>query len=460
MRYAIFVFVVLLFGCGSHPFVSNEPDAGPTDASVKFGDASVSFDDGGCIGLECRQTCASTSVSGTVYDPKGTTPLYNVLVYVPNAPLAPITDGPTCTACQGTVTAPLVHTTTDELGHFTLANMPDGDDVPLVLQLGKWRRHIVLPHVTACKDNTFNTKASSKDKSIESLVRLPRKQAEGSPSDNIPRMAVTTGACDFAECFLVNTIGIDATQFDKGGRVDIYDGAQSVVYPTSHGSATTNLYADLGTMMKYDILVNSCECQTYDRGAGYANALSYLNAGGRVFGTHFQYNLFASEVQCAGDATCKGAADLASVAQWRGNDNAAQRSEPYFINQTIPKGQAMAKWLYDVGGGTFGQVSLFDVRHDVDMVSAGATSWIQAGTANDYSSLYLSFNTPVEADAGAQCGRGVFSDVHVAGTSYTNFCENGLLAEDYAPNMNALEFLFFDLSSCVQDDKKPAVIPN
>jgi hypothetical protein len=92
---------------------------------------------------------------------------------------------------------------------------------------------------------------------------------------------------------------------------------------------------------------------------------------------------------------------------------------------------------------------------------AAATRWIytqdpQATGATTYSTLYMTFNTPVGQPASAQCGRAVFSDVHVAGAS-SGFCANP--DPSYGPNLNALEFLFFDLLSCVQDDTQTPIAP-
>jgi hypothetical protein len=79
-----------------------------------------------------------------------------------------------------------------------------------------------------------------------------------------------------------------------------------------------------------------------------------------------------------------------------------------------------------------------------------------------YAAMYMSFNTPVPVPVADQCGRAVFSDVHLSGTSDdTNFPSECANADDgtHAVNEKALEFLFFDLSSCVQDNSMPPPPP-
>ena len=314
--------------------------------------------------------------------------------------------------------------------------------------------------------NTYNTKLDVHDTTSEALMRLPKRQPDGSPDDNIPLIAVTTGACDYGECFLLNTIGIDQKEFEVGGRVHIYDGVGGeTAYPHTYGNSLVDLFEQPGVLAQYDTVFVSCECSTYDRGTGYANVESYLNSGGRFFGTHYAYNFFANQAQCAAggaDTTCNGPASFNSVAQWKGDDGSVFYAPPYVIDQSFPKGQSFATWLYDLQGGTLGEVDLNDTRGDVDMVAPSqATRWIytqmpQANGATTYSTLYMTFNTPVGQPANAQCGRAVFSDVHVAGLS-TGFCQNPDSA--YSPNLNALEFLFFDLASCVQDDAKKPITP-
>src|SRR5205823_329197 len=91
------------------------------------------------------------------------------------------------------------------------------------------------------------------------------------------------------------------------------------------------------------------------------------------------------------------------------------------------------------------------------------------------SEQYLSFNTPVGSPEDMQCGRVVFTDIHMrtpvttaTGTtggdksSATLPFPTGCLTNAMSPQAKALEFLFFDLSSCIQPDATtplPPVLP-
>ena len=65
------------------------------------------------------------------------------------------------------------------------------------------------------------------------------------------------------------------------------------------------------------------------------------------------------------------------------------------------------------------------------------------------------------ADAGEQCGKVLFSDFHAAAGS--NFQQVPFPAEcngnPLDPQEAALEFMLFDLSSCIQVDTYPPIPP-
>src|SRR5262249_17798606 len=54
----------------------------------------------GCVGLQCQQVACNggppTTLTGRVFAPDGITPLYNAIVYVPNTPPGPFSEGVSC----------------------------------------------------------------------------------------------------------------------------------------------------------------------------------------------------------------------------------------------------------------------------------------------------------------------------------------------------------------------------
>src|SRR5688572_26206883 len=148
-------------GAGGAPLA---PTAGAGNTSTNAGGSSSDeFADFGDVdstpvgGTGARTSCdgrPKTTVRASVYDPAGRLPLYNVMVYVPSAPLDPIVEGVTCDRCDATASGrPVAAALTNPAGEFVMEDVPDGTDIPLVIQMGKWRREIVLPQVLPCQEN-------------------------------------------------------------------------------------------------------------------------------------------------------------------------------------------------------------------------------------------------------------------------------------------------------------------
>jgi hypothetical protein len=157
---------------GTDTGTSDDPNT--TDPTITSADSSSSGDatsGAPCVNLECQiPVCpnGTTTLKGVVYAPEGTLPLYNVVVYVPNAAVDPIPDGVTCDTCQtGLSGEPIVAALSDTTGEFVLEGVPAGADIPLVITVGKWRREVTSP--TSCPASTT--------RSTPDLTRLPRTRA-------------------------------------------------------------------------------------------------------------------------------------------------------------------------------------------------------------------------------------------------------------------------------------------
>ncbi|MGH7285694.1 MAG: carboxypeptidase regulatory-like domain-containing protein, partial [Polyangiaceae bacterium] len=230
-------------------------------------------------GIDCN---VSGTVAGTAYAPNGTLPLYNVIVFAPTQALDPLTDGVSCDTCGSVSGKPAATTVSDATGHFELQGVPAGDNVPIVFQVGKWRRQVTVPHVdSGCATTTLTD---------PNMTRLPKNHTEG----DIPHIAVTTGDCDSIACVLPK-MGIDSSEF---GVQSEYASKRVIMYqgdgPSTAAGITKaqNLWGVPTEISKYDVAIFSCECyEAQDsKSPGDETVVSdYLNAGGRTFGTDFMY---------------------------------------------------------------------------------------------------------------------------------------------------------------------------
>lgn len=464
-------------GCGGgdgSTFGDGSGDAGPfadPDGGGTFGGMG---DDGGatkpCTSGLCKQqvSCPNggdSTVSGVVYDPAGKVPLYNVVVYVPDAPLGDITTGATCDKCGQTLSgSPLVTTITDAAGKFSLGHMPVGHDIPLVVQVGKWRRQITIPNVGQCVD----TPLAAAD------TRLPKNHTEG----NIPLIAITTGGADSMEC-LPRRMGIDDSEFStKGGagRIHLYKGddnpgsgqvATGAFAANVGGGATfapsTDLWSTEDELKAYDMVVLSCEgtLNPSTKPMTSREALyNYETIGGRVFASHW-HRLWFSD----------GPSPVPSIGTWK-DQKQTDTTQDAIVNDSFPKGAAFADWLVNVGASqTRKTLSITQARDNINAIDTSmARDWATipayAGASPTAAVQFTSYNAPIGAPDDQICGRAVYTDLHVsagarndhagAGMAFPSGCE----VADLSAQEKALEFMLFDLASCIQkDDQAPKPPP-
>ena len=223
--------------CMGFPDTSTGVDGGPGLVATDAGGWSLPLtlsDAGACQGLQCSvPTCSggqTTTITGKVYDPAAINPVYNAIVMIPNGVVQPIPAGVSNSACGG---APLpsavtpntfAYTATD--GSFTLTSVPVGTAIPLVIQLGRWRREVTINTSSLACGGTMNISTGCSglnhySSTASCLTRLPRTQSEG----NIPLTAIGTGGLDAIECMLYR-IGVSSTMFtdeNSGGRIHIFD---------------------------------------------------------------------------------------------------------------------------------------------------------------------------------------------------------------------------------------------
>ncbi len=449
---------------------------------------------------------AATSISGTVYDPAGLNPLYNVIVSIPNAPLDPIPTGASCTSCDAQVSGqPIATALTDSSGHFVLNSVPWGTDFPLVMQLGKWRRQVTITASMVthqCADNPITDSPPDAGTLAARLLRLPRNIHDGDNNGqytSMPKIAITTGQIDALECLLTRA-GIDTAEFTNPagtGHINLFSllptsdansgdngateyaaGAGGAAFPVA-----TTLFDSAATEQTYDIIIVNCAgvaSRYVTPGSGYyvtearrQNLKTYVNSGGRVFLEHY----FASFLT----STSTLAAPYGELATWDGTlETAIPSGSPdlaTLVDQSFAKGQAFAQWLQTVQASTtLGTLQLsypnnvyLNSKYTAITTSAPATRWIYnpvSSTDNTSSHVHY-FDLVTPTDQTAKCGRIVYTGIHVSSSSSgtdqdavrilggTPVFPTECMVRPLNSQEKALEFMFFDLSGCVT----PVILP-
>jgi hypothetical protein len=184
---------------------------------------------------------------------------------------------------------------------------------------------------------------------------------------------------------------------------------------------------------------------------------AYADAGGRVFASHW-HNVWIQ----------RGPAPWPQVATFMGGPDLSNARTQFVadIETSFPKGMALADWLVAVNASMMrGKLGIYEAQHTVSAVAPMfSTRWIHSMATSPTSVQYFTFNTPAGAEAGKECGRVVFTDIHVSSGDQSNRpWPTGCRTTELSPQEKALAFMLFDLSSCVQRDdvppRPPVVIP-
>src|SRR6478752_855209 len=441
--------------CASTQSEVSDVDASAVVPNADGGGVTLQKADGGvtvkasnnCRGLQCQLTTCTgmgvtTTISGTVYDPAGNNPMYNANVYIPvmaKDALPAFGTGASCDTCAGApALVALRSARTDSNGNFTLSDVPVGTKIPIVVQMGKWRREIVLTSVASCTSNAVTGNCTAPNPA-DCVFRLPKNHTDGYDpvagtytKADVPKLAIVSGNADPFDCLLLKA-GLDPAEFGDNTSSKRFHFFQSDSNPgnklsASYGASVTgaalwnNLNGAGSNLMSYDVVLLPCEGGNYDKqttgNTPYQNLISYADAGGRAFATHFSYT-WLQYPSVKGYVAAPN--DWSKVAKWTHSSGTTNTQDPMtaVVDTSFPKGSVYSTWLQNVSAtATPTKLTVHEGRQDLTTLGADTQSWMSATdtkypTAPNYSPLFT-FNTPYAVGSANQCGRVVFSDFHVS----------------------------------------------
>ena len=383
-----------------------------------------------CTGLCLQQVSCpnggTTTLTGTVYTPNGVDPLPNVLVYIPNAAVPAFTPGVSCpVAGAAPPGSPLVGTTSAVDGTFTILNVPVGNNIPLVIQTGRWRRQFVVNVTAACGANPVTG------------INMPANQTQG----DIPRFAIATGSADQVECVL-RKVGIADSEFTDPsgtGRINLFQATGSPGAVADNATPSANALMNNGAaypLTNYDVLMLPCEGSNYLKSAQQLNNLiQFANAGGRVYSSHFAYEWMYQNPP------------FNSVANWIGSSGTLPDGIAT-VDTSFADGKTLAGFLQETGASTTpGQIAISAVKHDFTSINPPTQSYLTLNSTGNPVMQFV-FDTPIGSTN--QCGRVLYNEYHVenppsspAGKVFPAECSTGPMT----PQEKLLEYSLFELTN-------------
>ena len=432
------------------------PETAPAPDAAVGADANPPIDAGPCTALRCRRAeCApgqKTTIRGVVYDPAGRMPIFNAHVYVPDVEkgeglvLPPLPSslevGVKCATCPAPPMPAITQTLTDARGRFVLDDVPIADAVPVVVQLGKWRRLFKLDVQTKCGENPFTAP-----------LRLPKNGLEG----DLPHVAVAVSMDDVA-CALLS-LGIDQHEFVKGtpesGHVHLYQGFAYPDDPAPVPGAplADGVWNDVEQLAKFDIVVLGDEGLAHEETKGgppgtpgaRAAVHDYVARGGRALLTGSQYTWIAHSPY----------PDFQLVGKLAVYPERPQTE--FLFDPTVPKAAALRETLTSLGGPTGFRA---DTKVMNEAIGYPATPWL---TPKSEPQPLFTLNTPMGAPPNAQCGRVTYMTGLLALVGTPESWPAHCVDEDPTPfsrqQFDIANFLFVDLATCIADDATPPSLP-
>jgi hypothetical protein len=351
------------------------------------------------------------------------------------------------------------------------ASDANGTPTALIVQAGKWR-NVYQVHIKPCQDNVLPDKS----------IRLPSK-ADPDGGATLPDIAVSTGVADSLEC-LLHRIGVDDSEFVAGaaraGHVHIFsaqnDGGAGAAVTGGSPDPSQSLWDSLAHMMPYDLVLFSCEGAETNAltDSARTHLIDYLDNGGRAFMSHYHYAWFTPTGPFS--TSSQPLATWATGARPDNDPVGAVVATTTADGGLFPEGVSMGRWLANVGATQDGGLYPIHDSHDnatVTQASTGTQVWLAGddASASPGNAQYLSMDLPMGMDL--SCGRVVYSELHAggvqddagvgvdyAGSPSVRIVPSGCADRDLTPQEKALEFMVFNLSSClVPRGQKPQTHP-